>query len=277
MLVAAVCFATMGALVKVGSQTFSTGELVFYRSIFGLIIIGLFIAKRKLPLKTPHIHKQIARGTVGFIALLLFFYAIGHLPLVTAITFNYTSALFLGLLTPLVLNEKPSQLSIIALSVGFLGVVMLLQPQVQQLNWLASMMGLSSGFGAAIAYILVKQLGNENEPDWRTVFYFTSISTIGGFIWSIFDGFHAIKSTDLVILIGLGISATIAQLAMTRAYRTGSTLVVACIGYCTPIIASFLGMIFWQETLTLEAWLAILIIIGSSMLNTIKNQSNSNS
>src|SRR5690242_3398112 len=93
MLVAALGFAIMGALVKVGAQKFSSGELVFYRSLFGLLAIWWYIAANQLPLATPVVFKQMSRAVVGFISLVLFFYAIAHLPLATAITLNYTSPL----------------------------------------------------------------------------------------------------------------------------------------------------------------------------------------
>lgn len=96
MLVAALGFAIMGALVKIGAAKFSPSELVFYRSIFGLIAIYAYIYAKKLPLKTPVFNKQIARALVGFISLVLFFYAIAHLNLATAITLNYTSPLIFG-------------------------------------------------------------------------------------------------------------------------------------------------------------------------------------
>ena len=100
MLVAAAGFAIMGALVKVGAQKFSSGELVFYRSLFGLLVIWLYILQKKKPLATPYLGKQVSRALVGFVSLVLFFYAIAHLPLATAITLNYTSPLFLAILTP---------------------------------------------------------------------------------------------------------------------------------------------------------------------------------
>src|SRR3954463_16041201 len=95
MLVAALGFAIMGALVKVGAQKFSSGELVFYRSLFGLVAIWWYIYAKKLPLATPVMYKQMSRAIVGFVSLAMFFYAIAHLTLATAITLNYTSPLFL--------------------------------------------------------------------------------------------------------------------------------------------------------------------------------------
>lgn len=267
MLVAALGFAIMGTLVKVGAQKFSSGELVFYRSLFGLITIWLYIHTKKLPLATPVMFKQMSRAVVGFVSLALFFYAIAHLSLATAITLNYTSPLFLAVITPIFLHEKPKKTLFIGLIVGFIGVSLLLKPSFTHADWLAGSLGLLSGIGAAFAYMHVKLLGKVNEPDWRTVFYFTLISTIGAGLWMFFDTFHPLTWQDLPVLLGLGVSATIAQLAMTRAYRTGDTLVVASLAYVTVVIASLFGIIWWHEYLSLDAWLAIGLIILSGVIS----------
>lgn len=267
MLVAALGFAIMGALVKIGAQKYSSGELVFYRSLFGLITIWLYIYTRKLPLATPVMFRQMSRAIVGFVSLVLFFYAIAHLPLATAITLNYTSPLFLAVLTPFFLHEKPRKILFVGLIIGFIGVGFLLKPSFTNTDWLAGSLGLLSGLGAAFAYMHVKQLGKVNEPDWRTVFYFTLISTIGAALWMFFDSFHAVTWKDLPVLLGLGVSATIAQLAMTRAYRTGNTLVVASLAYVTVILASLFGVFWWHEHLSPDAWLAIGLIIFSGVIS----------
>lgn len=272
MLVAALGFAIMGALVKTAAQKFSAAELVFYRSLFGLISIWLFISIQKLPLATPHIGKHISRGLVGFAALVLFFYAIAHLPLATAITLNYTSPLFLAVMMPFLLHEKPRKILLLALVIGFIGVSLLLKPTIDRNSWLAGLLGLLSGVGAALAYVHVKQLGKVSEPDWRTVFYFTLISSIGAGCWMLLDSFQGITWLDLLILSGLGLSATIAQLAMTRAYRTGDTLVVASLAYVTILLASLFGILWWDEHLSLDAWLAIGLIISSGIISIRSQQ-----
>jgi drug/metabolite transporter (DMT)-like permease len=83
----------------------------------------------------------------------------------------------------------------------------------------------------------------------------------------LFDDFHALNLEDLMLLIALGVSATIAQLAMTRAYRTGDTLVVASLAYVTVILASLFGAIWWHEALILNDYLGIGLIILSGMMS----------
>lgn len=272
MLVAALGFAIMGALVKIGAQKFSAAELVFYRSVFGLASIWLYIAIAKLPLRTNHISKHMSRSLVGFGSLVLFFYAIAHLPLATAITLNYTSPLFLAVFMPFLLHEKPKKILLIALAIGFIGVTILLKPTFDKESWLAGLIGLISGIGAAVAYVHVKQLGKLNEPDWRTVFYFTLVSTLGAGLWMLFDDFHTLNWNDMLVLGGLGLSATIAQLALTRAYRTGDTLVVASLAYVTVLLASLFGIVIWSEHLSVDAWLAIGLIIISGIIGVRSSQ-----
>lgn len=267
MLVAAFGFAVMGALVKVGAAKFSSAELVFYRSIFGLMAIYAYMFAKKLPLATPVIGKQMSRALVGFASLVLFFYAIAHLPLATAITLNYTSALFLALLMPFMLHEKPKPILYATILLGFLGVILLLKPSFAKQDLMAGAVGLASGFGAAFAYVHVKQLGNLGEPDWRTVFYFTLISTIASGVWMLLQAYTAISWQDMPTLLGLGVSATIAQLAMTRAYRTGKTLIVASLAYTTVIFACLFGVLFWHESLSLSEYIAIGMIILSGVIS----------
>ena len=267
MLVAALGFAIMGALVKVGSAKFSSAELVFYRSVFGLMAIYVYIFAKKLPLKTPVMSKQMSRGLVGFASLVLFFYAIAHLPLANAVTLNYTSALFLALLMPLMLHEKPKPILYAMVLLGFIGVVLLLKPNFAKQDLIAGAVGLLSGFGAAFAYVHVKQLGNLGEPDWRTVFYFTLISTVASGVWMLLQTYTPLSWQDMPTLLGLGISATIAQLAMTRAYRTGKTLTVASLAYTTVIFASLFGVLFWQEALSFSEYIAIGVIIFSGIIS----------
>ena len=272
MLAAALFFAIMGALVKVGSAKFSSGELVFYRSLFGLMMIYSSIHIKQLPIKTPHLRKQLSRALIGFFSLLMFFYAIAHLPLATAITLNYTSPLFLAAFMPFMLHERPRKLIFLAIGISFIGVILLLKPSLAKEDLFAALIGLASGCGAGWAYAHVKQLGNLHEPDWRTVFYFTLVSTIGAGIWMCVDQPTLPAWQDLPVLLGLGLSATIAQLALTRAYRTGKTLAVASFSYATVIISSLFGMLFWGEHLSLSEWLAIVLIVAGGLVSIRASQ-----
>jgi drug/metabolite transporter (DMT)-like permease len=270
MVVAATLFALMGVLVKLASADFSSAELVFYRSAFGLVAIWAFIAVRGgrplAPLATRHVQAHFWRGLSGFSALVLFFYAIGRLPLATAVTLNYTAPLFLAVFSVWWLRERHGRGLIAAVLIGFAGVVLLLRPQVQEQAWQPALAGLVSGLLAAVAYVNVKQLGRLGEPEWRVVFYFTLLSTIGGGAWMLVAGFHRPAPADWLVLAGIGLTATLAQLALTRAYHRGRTLTVGTLAYTTVGFAALYGVVLFHESLPWMAWLGMALVVAAGIL-----------
>jgi drug/metabolite transporter (DMT)-like permease len=267
MLVAGLLFGCMGVFVKLGSAHFSYVELVLYRSLFGLLLVYGIMLQQRIGIATQHWRTHLWRSISGSIALALFFYCITVLPLATAVTLNYTAPLFLTILTMLVFKDKFHLPLSIAIGLGFCGVVLLLRPTLQQNQLLPGLLGLISGFLAGVAYLNVRQLAMVGEPDTRTVFYFSLLATLGSGVWILFGTLHTITPQGLLILLGMGGSATLAQLAMTRAYRTGRTLVVGSLAYSTIVFASLFGMLLWNETLTPSSWLGMAFIIASGMLS----------
>jgi drug/metabolite transporter (DMT)-like permease len=267
MLVAGLLFGCMGVFVKLGAAHFSYVELVFYRSFFGLLLIYLIMRQQRIGVATQYWRNHLWRGISGSVALALFFYCITVLPLATAVTLNYTAPLFLTLLTMLVFKDKFHLPLTLAIALGFGGVVLLLHPALQRDQLLPGLLGLISGFLAGVAYLNVKQLGIIGEPDTRTVFYFSLTASIGSGVWMLFDTAHTTTPQGFALLLGLGSTATLAQLAMTRAYRIGNTLVVGSLAYSTIVFASLFGMLLWNEVLPLSSWLGMAFIIAGGVLS----------
>ena len=269
MLVAAALFALMSVLVKHASATFSPAELVFYRSAFGLVAIwgGIVLGHRRVlaPLATPHFKAHFWRGLAGFAALVLFFHALARLPLATAVTLNYTAPLFLAALSAGWLRERSGQGLYGAVMLGFAGIVLLLRPQVQGQDWLPALLGLASGMLAAVAYVNVKQLGRLGEPEWRVVFYFTLLSTVGGAAWMALAGFRVPQAGDWPWLTGIGATATVAQLALTRAYHRGRTLTVGSLAYTTVGFSALYGVLLFGEHLPLTAWAGMALVAAAGV------------
>lgn len=269
MLVAAFLFACMGVLVKLGAAYFSAIELVFYRSLFGVGFTYLTARHYRLSLQTRHWKVHCWRGLSGLCGMLLFFYCITQLSLATAVSLNYTWPLFLALFSTLILKEHLHWPLVGAIALGFVGVLLLLQPVLHEDHWVAGLTGLASGFFAAIAYLNVKQLGNLGESEWIVVFYFTLICSLVTGIWLLLTAFNPVTLHNILLLAGLGVTATLAQLAMTRAYHTGKTPVVSSLGYSTVLFASLWGIIVWGENLSPLAWLGMGFIILGGILSGI--------
>ncbi|NDV13185.1 DMT family transporter [Crenobacter sp. HX-7-9] len=264
MVVAALLFALMGVFVKLGSATLSSVELVFWRSLFGVVLIGVPALARRQRFATPNWPVHLRRGVVAYCSLLGYFYAIVHLPLSTAVTLNYTSPMFLALLSVLLLRER---LRARALAAGFAGVVLLLKPTLAADAWLAGVLGLSSGLLAGWSYLQVRELGRRGEPEWRVVFFFALVSTVGGALLIPLTGDWQVPDADAWLAIaGVGLTATLAQLAMTRAYKVGSKLFAANLSYLTVVFSTLLGVGLWGEPLPPSSIAAIVLIVVSGIV-----------
>lgn len=267
-IVATFFFSLMGSFVKLGATHFSSVELVFYRSFISLLFLFIYIVISQKEIKTPHLRKQIDRGVVGFLSLAFFFYAIAHLNLGSAMTLNYTSPIFLGFFLPLISHQKIKKSILLCTITGFIGTLFILDPNGEWQSWFAGLIGLISGIGAALAYIHVIQLSKLNEPDWRTVFYFTLVSTIGSGLWISFTDYQRLIWDDVWILIPLGLSATIAQIAMTRAYRLGNSLVIGALSYLTIVFSGVISLLYFNETMRIEDVLGAILIIASGAISS---------
>ena len=271
MLIATFFFSIMGATVKLGSINFSAAELVFYRSAISLVFIFFLMKINKVAFQTNYLILHMKRSLVGFVSLLLFFYAISHLPLSTAVSQNYTSPLFVGILMPIILNRKLNYKIYSMVFVGFIGVFLILKPTFSSEIIYAGIVGVFSGLGAAIAYLYVTQLGQLKEPELRTVFYFTLVSSICSAFLLLGQEIHTPSLSNLKVLLYLGASATIAQIAITRAYRVGNTLGNASLSYLTIIFSALIGVTLFKETLDFLTIVGIFLIIASGIFVSVKH------
>jgi len=267
MLVAGLLFACMGVFVKLGAAHFSSTELVFYRSLFGLAALFFVAGGHRMQLATPHWKGHLWRGLAGLASLASYFYVITVLPLATAVTLNYTSPLFLALVTTWLLKERLHWPLATAVALGFLGIALLLKPTLHEDQLGVGLLGLCSGFFACMAYVNVRELARRGEPDWRVVFYFTLIATALSGLWMLGQGFHALSAQNIPLLLGLGLTATLAQLALTRAYRLGRALVVSSLSYSTVVFSSLFGAALWGELLAPEAWLGIGLVVLAGVIS----------
>ena len=274
MIVASFLFACMGVGVKYAAPYFSTAEVIFYRSAISLVLVFALLRVRGIPVATPHWRFQLRRGSSGFASQCLYFYAIAMLPLATAVTLSYTSPLFLTLYLAWFGKGRLRPAMLGALALGFAGVVLLLRPTLHAEQLLGGWIGLASGMLAGVAYYNVKELGERGENEERTVFYFSLLATVVSGAWLLLFELHRVTLPGALLLLAVGVSGTLAQLAMTRAYQRGRTLMAASLAYSTVVFASLFGMLLWNESLTTGAWLAIALIVISGVAASVFSRVN---
>jgi S-adenosylmethionine uptake transporter len=275
MILASLFFATMSVCIKYAAPHFDTFELVFYRGLIGMAFMAMLCKAQNVPLRTQIPMMHVWRSVIGVASLSAWFYAIAHLPLATAMTLNYMSGVWVAAFLiggTLVMGrvqdigrQGPLVLTVIA---GFSGVVMILRPTIEQNQLFAGVIGLLSGFGAALAYMQVAALGRLGEPESRTVFYFSVGTTVVGGVAILFTGASPWSWPAALWLLPIGVLAALGQLSMTMAYTKGSTLVVANLQYSGIVFAALYGLFLFGDQIPWIGWAGMILIVASGIAAT---------
>ena len=281
MLFATFLFSLMSVCVKFVSDDYSTTEIVMYRSLVGAIVIGALMAVRGKSFRTRFPFAHLWRGVVGATAFGLWFFSMAKLPIATAMTLNYMSPIWIAtILFGIGWWRGQTQFEwrlVAAVLASFVGVAFLLRPSIHADQLLWGLIGLISGMLASLAYLQVRHLGMLGEPEDRVVFYFCVTGTVGGAMACVIgalipgsDGvvFHAHEAKGFALLTAVGVFAAVGQMAMTRAYHLGKTLVTANLQYTGIVFSSVWGVLFWNDALGWMGWVGMTIIIFSGVAAT---------
>ncbi len=254
MLLSSFLFAFTGGFAKELSQFMSSIEIVFFRNVTGVIIIGYAIYKTPLKQIGGRPLLLFFRGFIGFSALLMYFYNIAHIPLSEAMTFNKISPIFTALFSYLLLKEQLSNIAWVGVFVGFIGVLFITGFDVTSLDK-TDLLGIFSGIGAGLAYTSIRELRNHYESR-AIVLSFMLVGTIGPIILLLIGEFYTTETFDWIIapfimptsyawllIVGLGIFATFSQIYMTKAYSLAQGGIVGTISYSNIIFSIIIGMI----------------------------------
>jgi S-adenosylmethionine uptake transporter len=273
MIAAAFIFALMGVCVKFASAHYSATELVCYRGIVSAAFVWIWARSSGVTLGTrlPGMHAW--RSFIGVVSLGGWFYAIGHLPLATAMTLNYMSSVWVAAFVvggAMLYSKGQRQGALLAtVLAGFGGVVMVLRPALEQNQLWAGLVGLLSGMTAALAYLQVTALSREGEPEARVVFYFAVASALLGAVGIAVQGASSWKWPQALWVLPIGILASLGQLCMTRAYASGATLTVASLQYSGIVFGALASLVVFNDQLPPIAWAGMAVIIASGIAATV--------
>ncbi|WP_375724314.1 DMT family transporter [Arcobacter sp. KX21116] len=281
MLFASLLFAFMGAFAKELSSSMSSIEVVFFRNIFGVVLIALSLYKKPVKQTGGKPLLLFFRGFVGFLALLTFFYNISNISLAEAMTFSKTSTIFTAIFAYVFIKEKLGLRGWIGVFIGFIGILFITKfdgSTLDKTDWL----GIFSGVGAALAYTSVREL--RTFYDTRViVLSFMTIGTIGPIILMVIANFYSNSTfdfmfgkftmpnlNDLLYITLMGTTATFAQIYMTKAYGAAKAGIIGTISYSNLIFAIILGVILGDKFPDIWISLGIILIIISGVLASSK-------
>jgi len=278
MLLASLSFAVMGGFAKVVSQVLPPVEVTFFRNIFGVVLVGIAIYKVPLKQTGGKLFLLLFRGAMGFAALLAYFYIMAFIPLGEAVTYNKTSPIFVAIFAYLFLNEKLHKSALLAVVIGFIGIVLVAQPEGGSFDKY-DLLGIFSGIGAALAYTSIREL--RKYYDTRAiVMSFMGVGTIAPlflmlitpyvnvskeFDW-MFAQFVMPQGIEWAYVAAVGVFATASQLLMTKAYELTKAGIVGTISYSNIVFAVIIGIMLGDPIPDIWTLLGIILVILSGLL-----------
>ena len=263
-------FSLMTVCVKQLGGRLPVEEIVLARALISLAITSLALRRLGLSPWGNDRWGLVLRGSARTVALLCFFLAIAELPLGSATVLQYTYPTFTAAAAALVLKEQIGRLIVVALPLGWLGVVMVVQP-----GWLGqtgaalplgpALVGVAGAFCTAIAYVCVRRLSRTEHP-LVIIFYFPLISipvTLPG----VLSRGVIPTGEELIWLIGVGLLTQMGQIWVTEGLRLMPAGQATTINYIQVLFAALWGWLWFDEQLSTTTGLGGGLILLASLIS----------
>ncbi len=244
MFLSALISALNGAVAKILSEDICALEIVFFRNIIGVVFILMMLKHTPITLKGGKPHLLLLRGFLGFSAMILFFYTITTINLGEAITLNKTSPLFVSIIAYFLFHEKLNYSNILALIIGFIGVLLITKPVGLSISY-EYFLGILGGLLAAMAYATIKKI--KHLYDARViVLSFMGVGTvIPLFLFTISPYVTPPQSLSFLfmpliipstpklwfLISAMAVISTISQWLLTKAYSLSKAGVIGVVSY----------------------------------------------
>lgn len=262
---AALAFALMSACVKAASATVGTPVIVFFRSAVGLVVLLPWLLRYGASaVRTSRPGGHLWRTAFGICAMYCFFYAIAHLNLAEAILLTYSTPLFIPVIAWLWIRELPPPVIFPAVTLGLVGIALIVKPGAALALSPASALGVLSGICAAAAMVSIRRIA-DTEPAPRIVFYFSALSTVVAAVplsWA----WQTPSPAALGLLVGTGVLATVGQLCLTRAYSLAPAARIGAFTYSAVLFGGLLGWLLWQEAPDGASLAGMVLVVGCCLL-----------
>ena len=261
--------AAMSLFAKLLAKYYGPVEVTFFRNIFALVAITLWLvfSGTLSVLKTQRPLAHLIRSIIGTIGIVLGSWALAIMPLAETTTLLFTAPLFVVLLSYPVLKEPVGLYRLGAVVVGFIGVLIIVNPAFNtNLPLYGVLIGLGWGFSAGCVDTSLRLLG-KTESSFTTVFYFVLFGTIAtGLHWPFAEVQPGALSMDAFwIITGLGMTGFLSLLTKTQSYRLGEATIIAPIMYTMIVWAMLFDYFLWGKTPQANVMIGASIIIASNL------------
>ncbi|BDW86921.1 DMT family transporter [Roseicyclus marinus] len=248
-------FVAMASIIKATSDTVPPGQAVFFRSLFALPVIGIWLAMRgelHTGLRTTNPMGHVWRGLVGTTSMGLGFAGLGLLPLPEVTAIGYAAPILVVIFAAMFLGEEVRLFRLSMVALGLIGVLVVLSPRLQvdpatvtTRETLGAVVVLLSAVCAALAQVFVRKLV-QTETVSAIVFYFSVTATLLALLtlpWG-----WVLPPPDVAMLLVLaGLLGGVGQILLTTSYRHADASLIAPFEYTSMILAVVVGYTVFGE------------------------------
>lgn len=267
---ASIAFTGMVASIKLAAgRGVPLAHIIFYRGLFSVLVMSLYLRYRNLPLGSPHWRMHLRRGVAGYGGLVTYVAAVSLLPVATAVSLNYTSPLLLAAMLAFLHRERPERAQLLALVGGLCGLVLLLRPTFDGSQWFAGLIALCSAVLAAWTALNIRALGRLKEYPVKTVLYFSGFITVATLPWFLLSHPGELTLQGSLAVLAAAVFAAFGQIMLTLAYQRGQTLLVSLLGYSQVVFTSIVGVVVWNDRLPPMSWVGMALVIASGAVATM--------
>ncbi|NCB73780.1 MAG: DMT family transporter [Clostridia bacterium] len=266
MLLSTLSFSVMQLIVKLSSGTIPVMEQVFARNLITLFIALSMIIKTKVPAfgRKENQPALLGRAVLGYIGVVGYFYATTHMNVADASLLHRSSPFFTIIFAAIFLKERLKRIHIIALLIAFTGALLVINPSFNLEKITPALMGIMSAIVSGAAYVLISFLKGK-ESNATIIFVFSIVSCILSLIFGV-TSFAVPTAMDLLMLLGIGLTAGYGQITLTQAYSMTAPGEVSIINYVGIVFSAILGLVFLNEAVSVRSLVGMILIFAAALL-----------
>ncbi|MBB6181304.1 DMT family transporter [Pseudorhizobium flavum] len=271
MLLGMLLFALNDAMGKWLVSSYGLGQVILIRSVAALIILSPLLWKVGLApiVNAERKGMQLARVLFSTGEVFCFYYAVMYLPLADVMTFWLAAPIYVAALSPFLLGERVGWRRWTAIAIGFVGVIIALEPSSAMFTLPAIISIIGS---AAFAFMMISGRFLRGTPDTTLVLFQTGAAGVAGLIFAPFDWSPIQSQTDLLLLGLLGVVAMSAHMLVNRALKMSDAATVAPLQYTLLLYAVIFGWMFFGDVPRLTMMAGAALIIASGLFIFVREQ-----
>ncbi|MBO0140052.1 DMT family transporter [Agrobacterium sp. Ap1] len=271
MLLGMLMFALNDTMGKWLVASYGLGQVVLLRSLAALVILVPMVWMAGLPAltKAERPWMQLARVVCSTAEVFCFYYAVMYLPLADVMTYWLAAPIYVAALSPLLLGDHVGWRRWTAIAIGFVGVIITLEPSAAMFTAPAVISIIGS---AAFAFMMISGRFLRGTPDTTLVFFQVMGAGLAGLAFALFDWSPIQSGFDLGLLGLLGIVAMAAHMLVNRALKISDAATVAPLQYTLLLWAVIFGFLFFGDVPRLTMLVGAALIVASGLFIFIREQ-----